>query len=97
MQLKARGYSSEPSPLDILLSQQGLASIMTSELERLDSDDIIPVPVNASLYDALERMNDHQVEVLGVYTAGRRQKVLCGVISREAINHYLNSASQQRV
>ena len=96
MQIKARGRSSELSPLDLLLSQQGLASVMTTDFNQLDGNNIIPVPVNASLYDALEKMNTHQVEVLGVYTAGRRQKILCGVINREAINHYLNTASSQK-
>ncbi|AMO55264.1 chloride channel protein [Endozoicomonas montiporae] len=88
MQLLAKGYSHQHSLLKQLLSQKGVATVMSRHFELLDNKEIVPVPVHASLQDALEIMETHSVEVLGVYTSGRRQSVLCGVVTREAIDNF---------
>ena len=88
MQLKARGHNTPYSLLKQLLSQKGVATVMCKQFGLLDNKDIVPVPVHASLQDALEIMEAHSVEVLGVYTSGKRQKVLCGVVTRQAIDDF---------
>ena len=85
LQLSAKGYRNEVSPLRHLLSQQGLATVMTSDVELLDRNTIIPVPLYASLQDALDIMNSESVDILGVYTSDKQHPVLCGVITRQAI------------
>lgn len=88
MQLNAKGYNNRHSLLNQLLSQKGVATIMSRNFDLLNDTDIVPVPVHASLQDALEIMEAHSVEVLGVYTSGKRHQVLCGVITRQAINSF---------
>ena len=88
MQLNAKGFSNQHSPLNQLLSQKGVATLMSRNFDLLNDDEIIPVQVHASLQDALEIMEAHSVAVLGVYTSDRRQQLLCGVITREAIDNF---------
>ena len=88
MQLNAKGYNHQHSLLNQLLSQKGIATLMSRNFDLLNDSDIVQVQVHASLQDALEIMETHSVEVLGVYTSGKHQQVLCGVITRKAIDSF---------
>ncbi|MGI9274100.1 MAG: chloride channel protein [Endozoicomonas sp.] len=49
------------------------------------------ISIQATLHDALETMQRHSVSTLCVYSLSRKQKHLCGVISREAIEKEIGS------
>ena len=89
MQLQARGYNLTLAPVRELLDEQCVASLMSG----ISNETELPanhyhIPVHASLSDALETMDQHGVDLLGVYSAGRTKEILCGVVTRTDIQEF---------
>lgn len=91
MQLAQGGLSVNHSLLDQVLSRTGVASLM-DEVDPDHSHDLDAHPhitLRATLLEASALMNQHQVSHLYVFTASKKNKTLCGVITLEAIEaHY---------